>query len=132
MTVDRNGRIHVAYTDRNTEGHKRLIAKLKDLLTHLGCHPTLIPNQLIRDGRIPLAGVAHQCGTVRFGDDPETSALDVNCKAHDLDNLYVVDTSFFPSLERREPGADGDGERAARRRPPDRAARRAQRPSCRR
>ena len=49
------------------------------------------------DQRIPLAGVAHQCGTVRFGDDPASSALDVNCKAHDLDNLYVVDTSFFPS-----------------------------------
>ena len=49
------------------------------------------------DQRIPLAGVAHQCGTVRFGDDPPTSALDVDCKAHDLDNLYVVDTSFFPS-----------------------------------
>ena len=97
VTVDRNGRIHVAYSDRNLEGHKRLIGKLKGLLTHLGCHPTLIPNQLIRDGRIPLAGVAHQCGTVRFGHHPETSALDVNCKAHDLDNLYVVDTSFFPS-----------------------------------
>ena len=52
---------------------------------------------LIRDGRIPLAGVAHQCGTVRFGTHPETSALDPDCKAHDLDNLYVVDTSFFPS-----------------------------------
>jgi choline dehydrogenase-like flavoprotein len=57
----------------------------------------LIPNQLVRDERIPIAGVAHQCGTVRFGDDPATSALDVNCKAHELDNLYVVDTSFFPS-----------------------------------
>jgi len=44
-----------------------------------------------------LAGVAHQCGTVRFGNDPKTSALDVNCKAHDLDNLYVVDASFFVS-----------------------------------
>jgi choline dehydrogenase-like flavoprotein len=67
------------------------------MLTHLGCHPALIPNQLIRDGRIPLAGVAHQCGTVRFGTHPENSALDLNCKAHELDNLYVVDTSFFPS-----------------------------------
>ena len=47
--------------------------------------------------RIPLAGVAHQNGTIRFGHDPKTSALDVNCKAHDLDNLYVVDGSFFPS-----------------------------------
>ena len=49
------------------------------------------------DQRIPLAGIAHQCGTVRFGTDPRTSALDVDCKAHDLDNLYVVDTSFVPS-----------------------------------
>ena len=47
--------------------------------------------------QIPLAGVAHQNGTLRFGCDPATSVLDVNCKAHDLDNLYVVDASFFPS-----------------------------------
>ena len=47
--------------------------------------------------RIPLAGVAHQNGTIRFGNDPATSALDVNCKAHEVDNLYVVDGSFFPS-----------------------------------
>src|SRR5205814_9169466 len=82
---------------RNTEGHHRLLAKLKKLLPHLGCHPTLIPNQLVRDERIPVAGVAHQCGTVRFGVEPDSSVLDVNCKAHDVDNLYVVDTSFFPS-----------------------------------
>jgi choline dehydrogenase-like flavoprotein len=47
--------------------------------------------------RIPLAGVAHQNGTARFGTDPNTSVLDTNCKAHELDNLYVVDGSFFPS-----------------------------------
>jgi choline dehydrogenase-like flavoprotein len=47
--------------------------------------------------RIPLAGVAHQNGTIRFGSDPRKSALDTNCKAHELDNLYVVDGSFFPS-----------------------------------
>jgi choline dehydrogenase-like flavoprotein len=47
---------------------------------------------------IALAGVAHQAGTCRFGSDPRTSVLDVNCKAHELDNLYVVDTSFFPSI----------------------------------
>jgi choline dehydrogenase-like flavoprotein len=47
--------------------------------------------------RLPLAAVAHQNGTVRFGNDPKTSALDRNCKAHELDNLYVVDASFFPS-----------------------------------
>ena len=47
---------------------------------------------------IPVAGVAHQAGTCRFGTDPATSVLDVNCRAHELDNLYVVDTSFFPSI----------------------------------
>ena len=57
----------------------------------------MIPRFSVLDQRIPLAGIAHQCGTVRFGDDPARSVLDVNCKAHDLDNLYVVDTSFFPS-----------------------------------
>ena len=41
--------------------------------------------------------IAHACGTCRFGTDPRTSVLDMNCKAHDLDNLYVVDSSFFPS-----------------------------------
>jgi choline dehydrogenase-like flavoprotein len=53
---------------------------------------------------IPLAGVAHQAGTCRFGTDPETSVLDVNCRAHDLDNVYVVDTSFFPSIGAVNPG----------------------------
>jgi choline dehydrogenase-like flavoprotein len=103
VTIDRSGKIHLHYTDRNTEGHRRLVAKLKGMLGHLGCHEHLIPNQLIRDERIPIAGVAHQCGTVRFGHDPADSALDVNCKAHDLDNLYVVDTSFFRSASAVNP-----------------------------
>src|ERR671935_797660 len=94
---DRSGRIHVHHRTRNDEPHRRLLAKLKHLLPRLDMLPHLIPNQVIRDERIPIAGVAHQCGTVRFGADPATSALDVNCKAHDVDNLYVVDTSFFPS-----------------------------------
>ena len=47
---------------------------------------------------MPIGATAHQAGTVRFGADPASSALDVNCKAHDVDNLYVVDTSFFPSI----------------------------------
>lgn len=55
------------------------------------CRPQTIP------GRIPLAGVAHQNGTLRFGCDPKTSVLDMNCKTHDVDNLFVVDGSFFPS-----------------------------------
>ena len=61
------------------------------------CHEGLFARNLYLGQRIPLAGVAHQNGTVRFGHDPKTSALDANCKAHEVDNLYVVDASFFPS-----------------------------------
>ena len=96
VSVDRQGRIHLAKTYHNEEAHKRLLAKLKGLMGHLGCHRA-IPSATILDQRIPLAGVAHQCGTARFGSDPAASVLDVDCKAHELDNLYVVDTSFFPS-----------------------------------
>ena len=97
VTVDRDGRIVLSYTPNNGEAHDRLIARLKSLLNHLDCHPHLVPRNLFVGQRIPLAGVAHQNGTIRFGRDPETSALDVHCKAHDLDNLYVVDGSFFCS-----------------------------------
>ena len=61
------------------------------------CHEGLFSRNLFLGQRIPLAGVAHQNGTVRFGHDPRTSVLDVNCRAHEVDNLYVVDASFFPS-----------------------------------
>ena len=69
------------------------------MLGHLGMHPDhLLPRTGYLKNEIPIAGVAHQAGTVRFGTDPATSALDVNCKTHEVDNLYVVDTSFFPSI----------------------------------
>jgi choline dehydrogenase-like flavoprotein len=61
------------------------------------CHEGLFARNLFVGERIPLAGVAHQNGTIRFGVDPSTSALDVHCRAHEVDNLYVVDASFFPS-----------------------------------
>ena len=61
------------------------------------CHQGLFSRNLFVGQRIPLAGVAHQNGTIRFGDDPGISALDRNCRAHEVDNLYVVDGSFFPS-----------------------------------
>ncbi len=61
------------------------------------CHEGLFSRNLFLGQQIPLAGVAHQNGTVRFGVDPKTSALDLYCKAHEVDNLYVVDGSFFPS-----------------------------------
>ena len=97
VTVDREGRITLAYRPNNEESHTRLAKTLKGLLKQIGCHDHLIPLQAYIPARIPLAGVAHQNGTVRFGRDPRTSALDVHCRAHDVDNLYVVDASFFPS-----------------------------------
>jgi choline dehydrogenase-like flavoprotein len=97
VTLDRDGQIVLSYTPNNGAGHKRLIRKLEYLLQHLDGHMHLVPRNLFVGNRIPLAGVAHQNGTIRFGRDPRTSALDVNCRAHEIDNLYVVDGSFFPS-----------------------------------
>ena len=105
VTLDREGKIVLSYKVNNDEGHKRLIAKLESLMKQQTkcsvhgheCHEGLFARNLFIGQRIPLAGVAHQNGTIRFGNDPKTSALDANCKAHDLDNLYVVDGSFFPS-----------------------------------
>jgi len=97
VTLDRDGNVVLSYQPNNEAGHKRLIRKLESLMQHLDMHPHLVPRNLFVGNRIPLAGVAHQNGTVRFGRDPETSALDMHCKAHEVDNLYVVDASFFPS-----------------------------------
>jgi len=105
VTIDADGKIVLSYTPNNEEGHKRLIAKLKELMQQQtkcavhghDCHEGLFARNLFVGQRIPLAGVAHQVGTVRFGNDPKSSALDANCKAHELDNLYVVDGSFFVS-----------------------------------
>jgi choline dehydrogenase-like flavoprotein len=97
VLVGKDGNITLAYTENNLEAHRRLAAKLKSMLNHLGCEEHLLPTHLYLGKKIPIAGTAHQCGTVRFGRDPKTSVLDLNCKAHDLDNLYVVDASFFVS-----------------------------------
>jgi choline dehydrogenase-like flavoprotein len=105
ITLDRDGNVVLTYKPNNEEGHKRLIAKLQSLMKQQTkcavhgheCHQGVFARNLYVGQRIPLAGVAHQNGTIRFGHDPKTSALDVHCKAHDVDNLYVVDASFFPS-----------------------------------
>jgi choline dehydrogenase-like flavoprotein len=97
VTLDREGNIVLSYTPNNGDGHQRLVRKLEHHLQHLDMHPRLVPRNLFVGNRIPLAGVAHQNGTIRFGRDPRTSALDTNCKTHEVDNLYVVDGSFFPS-----------------------------------
>jgi choline dehydrogenase-like flavoprotein len=99
VTVD-GGRIRLALDEKNNvEGLKRLRHKLQGMLGMLGMHDRhLLDHSIYLHKGMPIGATAHQAGTVRFGTDPRSSALDINCKAHDLDNLYVVDTSFFPSI----------------------------------
>ena len=104
VTIGRDGKIVMTYTPNNLEAHEQLKSKLKQVMKQTNCtmhghdcHQGLFGRNLYVGQQIPLAGVAHQNGTIRFGQDPKTSVLDVNCKAHDVDNLYVVDGSFFPS-----------------------------------
>lgn len=97
VTLSKQGQIMLNYEPNNLTGHERLAAKLKDLLRHINCTDHIIPMNAYIGKRMPLAKVAHQNGTLKFGLDPETSVLDTNCKAHDLDNLYAVDGGFFPS-----------------------------------
>ena len=98
VTLGKDGRINLAYTHNNLEGHERLVNTLRSALDGFvnHAHP-LSQHRLELDSLLPLYGTAHQVGTTRFGIDPATSVLDVNCKAHELDNLYVVDSSFFVS-----------------------------------
>jgi choline dehydrogenase-like flavoprotein len=99
VTLERDGSIRLRYEIGNQAASDRLYHQLKSMLGHLGLHPDhLIPRHAYLKTAIPVAGVAHQAGTCRFGTDPATSVLDVNCRAHEVDNLYVVDTSFFPSI----------------------------------
>jgi len=94
-----DGTVTLSYTPNNQVPQQKLYHKLKSMLPHLGMKADhLIPRNAYLKTEIPVAGVAHQAGTCRFGSDPKSSVLDVNCKAHELDNLYVVDTSFFVSI----------------------------------
>ncbi|MFI6604482.1 GMC family oxidoreductase [Nonomuraea sp. NPDC050536] len=99
VTVDSDGNIHLAYRQTNDAEADGLYRELRTVLNHIGmaAHHVLSKN-FYMSMDVPVAAVAHQAGTCRFGTDPADSVLDVNCKAHEVDNLYVVDTSFFPSI----------------------------------
>jgi choline dehydrogenase-like flavoprotein len=99
VSVDREGKLTLSYRSGNNGARDRLFEQLRSLLGHLGMHEHhLIPRWAYLENKIPVAGVAHQAGTCRFGSDPASSALNTDCRAHEVDNLYVVDTSFFPSI----------------------------------
>ena len=99
VSVDRDGKLTLAYTATNDTPKQELYKQLHSMLGKLHMEPgNLFHRFAYMKNEIPVAGVAHQAGTCRMGADPETSVLNAECRAHELDNLYVVDTSVFPSI----------------------------------
>jgi choline dehydrogenase-like flavoprotein len=93
-----DGKVHLDLIETNPQALIHLKRKLKEVLSRAGHKAVLLERSLYLGKNIPLGGTAHQAGTARFGPDPATSVLDLNCKAHELDNLYVADASFFPAI----------------------------------
>ncbi|MBR8834534.1 MAG: GMC family oxidoreductase [Stigonema ocellatum SAG 48.90 = DSM 106950] len=92
-------KLYLDYMPNNTEAHDRLIYHWINVLKAVDrtAENSMFPQGIHLTSEMPIQVVANQCGTCRFGEDPTTSVLDLNCRTHDVDNLYVVDSSFFPS-----------------------------------
>ena len=97
VTVDANGRIQLHYHPNNVTAHARLVKEMTRILHRLGFWKVMSHSHKSRN-------TTHQCGTLVFGDDPRTSVLDTWCRSHDIDNLFVVDASFFPASAAVNPG----------------------------
>ena len=102
-TIAPAGRIKLSYTPNNVESFERLKDRWVDVLKKAGHAETSLPFHAYFKKRIPLEGVGHQNGTCRMGTDAATSVLDLHCKAHELDNLYVVDAGCFVSASAVNP-----------------------------
>jgi choline dehydrogenase-like flavoprotein len=96
VRLDRDGGIVLEYTPNNTASHAKLTGKLAQVMAKVE-GDGFSPERHFKAQRMPIQVCSHQCGTMRFGDDPRESVLDRDCRMHDLDNVYVVDASFFPS-----------------------------------
>lgn len=96
VRLGERGKVVVDYTPNNTEAHRRLNQKLAEILSKVETNG-FDPDAHYRSQRMPVSVCSHQCGTLRFGRDPRSSVLDVDCRVHELDNLYVTDASFFPA-----------------------------------
>lgn len=94
----KDGRVHLDLFSTNPEALNHLKRKLKEVLSKIGWPAVLLDRSLYLGKDVPLSGTAHQAGTCRFGTDPQTSVLDLDCRAHEVDNLYITDASFFPSI----------------------------------
>jgi choline dehydrogenase-like flavoprotein len=93
-----DGKVVLEFTETNMKAHRHLRKKLETAVAKTGAHPKMLERPLYFGMDIPLAGTSHQAGTARFGTDPAAAVLDLNCKTHELDNLYIADASFFPSI----------------------------------
>ena len=98
VRLDADGTIRLEYWYNNLKAHDRLIRRFHKAMKKAGrtCR-CLRANRQQMDSILPIYGTAHQCGTLRMGHEPKSSVVDANCKAHELDNLYVTDTSPFVS-----------------------------------
>jgi choline dehydrogenase-like flavoprotein len=97
VTVDRSGQIRLEYKPNNVAAHDQLVSETKKILRRLGFPVVMTHSHKSKN-------TTHQCGTLVFGTDPKESVLDPYCRAHDVDNLFVVDASFFPSSAAVNPG----------------------------
>jgi choline dehydrogenase-like flavoprotein len=104
VSVEGDQRIIIDYTENNSEPFDRLVERWKGILKEIGCGCHIVPQANYftpKSGyfttKMPMHSLGHQVGTCKFGENPKTSVLDLNCRCHDVDNLYVVDGSFFVS-----------------------------------
>jgi choline dehydrogenase-like flavoprotein len=97
VVLDSGGRIHLRYRPNNLDAHRRLVREMRQILRRLGFWKVMAHSFLGKN-------TTHQCGTLCFGTDPQRSVLDPFCRTHDVENLFVVDASFFPSSAAVNPG----------------------------
>jgi choline dehydrogenase-like flavoprotein len=97
VTLGPDGGIRLRYTPTNLAAHARLRERFVSLLSAMQCRDDVLEGYSYGGSRLGISGVAHQNGTIRFGTDPTSSALDLDCRMHDVENLYVTDSSFFVS-----------------------------------
>ena len=122
VTLRDDGSIALAYTATNDVPKKRLLHELKSMLKHLGMHHDhLLPRHAYLKNDIPVAGCAHQAGTCRFGDRPGDLGARHRLPGARGRQPLRRRHELLPEHRRGEPGADRDGQRGARRRPPPRA-----------
>jgi choline dehydrogenase-like flavoprotein len=97
VTLSKDGSIQVNYQRTNYTAYEKLKTKLKEIFERIGRIDPEYKDIEWRGYDLDVSGMSHQNGTLRMGIDPASSVVDTNCRAHEVNNLYVADASFFPS-----------------------------------